>query len=152
METFTATGHSLLDPGYTSVLTWQALGNNDTLPKFTPDERVQIQEVRGSRYPYAFRRVIPLSLGTRDAFFFSVSFQAKLVECYTQPPDYLTEAELITLMEKHGIGTDASIPVHINNICIRNYVNVAAGRKLVPTSLGIVLVHGYQKVFFLSTR
>lgn len=76
--------------------------------------------------------------------------QAKLVECYTQPPDYLTEAELISLMEKHGIGTDASIPVHINNICIRNYVTVAAGRKLIPTSLGIVLVHGYQKVPLLS--
>lgn len=76
--------------------------------------------------------------------------QAKLVECYTQPPDYLTEAELITLMEKHGIGTDASIPVHINNICIRNYVTVAAGRKLIPTSLGIVLVHGYQKVSLIS--
>ena len=66
----------------------------------------------------------------------------------TSAPDYLSEAELITLMEKHGIGTDASIPTHINNICQRNYVTVTNGRRLVPTSLGIVLVHGYQKVSF----
>lgn len=30
--------------------------------------------------------------------------EVKLVEKQTKPPDYLTEAELITLMEKHGIG------------------------------------------------
>lgn len=45
METFTTNGHSLLEPGYTSILTWQALGNNDTLPKFIPGEKVIIQEV-----------------------------------------------------------------------------------------------------------
>jgi DNA topoisomerase-3 len=70
----------------------------------------------------------------------------KLDERHTSAPDYLTESELISLMEKHGIGTDASIPVHINNICERNYVKVDSGRRLTPTSLGIVLVHGYQKV------
>lgn len=45
MEIFTANGHSLIDPGYTSILTWQALGSNDTLPKFTVNEKVNIQEV-----------------------------------------------------------------------------------------------------------
>lgn len=30
--------------------------------------------------------------------------EVKLLEKQTSPPDYLTEAELITLMEKHGIG------------------------------------------------
>lgn len=72
--------------------------------------------------------------------------ETKLVDKQTSPPDYLTEAELITLMEKHGIGTDASIPVHMNNICQRNYVTIESGRRLVPTPLGIVLVHGYKKI------
>ncbi|CAG8633681.1 5722_t:CDS:2, partial [Racocetra fulgida] len=59
----------------------------------------------------------------------------KLVEGKTSPPDYLTESEVISL--KHGIGTDASIPVHIDNICQRNYVTVqGAARRLVPTNLG----------------
>lgn len=30
--------------------------------------------------------------------------EVKMLEKQTSPPDYLTEAELITLMEKHGIG------------------------------------------------
>jgi DNA topoisomerase-3 len=66
----------------------------------------------------------------------------------TKPPDYLTESELIGLMERNGIGTDASIPTHINNISKRNYVKLVknGGRRLVPTRLGIVLVQGYLRI------
>lgn len=36
--------------------------------------------------------------------------EVKLLEKQTSPPDYLTEAELITLMEKHGIGVSRPGP------------------------------------------
>ena len=50
-------------------------------------------------------------------------------------------------MEKLGIGTDASMAVHINNICERRYVTVEGiSRMLVPTNLGIVLIHGLSAI------
>lgn len=114
-ENFSTSSKTLVSPGYTAIMHWQALPKNElAAPQFDVDEELP--------------------------------FQVRLVECQTGPPEHLTESELITLMEKHGIGTDASIPVHINNICQRNYVSVNSGRRLVPTTLGIVLVHGYQKI------
>eukprot|EP00929_Paragymnodinium_shiwhaense_P013359 TRINITY_DN121220_c0_g1_i1.p1 TRINITY_DN121220_c0_g1~~TRINITY_DN121220_c0_g1_i1.p1 ORF type:complete len:858 (+),score=186.81 TRINITY_DN121220_c0_g1_i1:105-2678(+) len=64
----------------------------------------------------------------------------------TRPPPYLSESDLLGLMEKHGIGTDASMATHINNICERKYVELREGRRLAPTKLGISLVHGFQLV------
>lgn len=64
----------------------------------------------------------------------------------TTPPTYLTESELISKMEHHGIGTDASISTHIENILKRNYVELITGRKLKPSRLGLVLAQGYHLI------
>jgi DNA topoisomerase-3 len=50
-------------------------------------------------------------------------------------------------MEKHGIGTDASIPTHINNIIERQYVHVCdPGSSTCSHFLGLALVKGYCSI------
>jgi DNA topoisomerase-3 len=44
------------------------------------------------------------------------------------------------------LGTDASIPTHIENILKRNYCTLETGRRLVPSKLGLVLVQGYHLI------
>jgi DNA topoisomerase III len=45
-----------------------------------------------------------------------------MLEGQTGPPGYLTEPELIALMEANGIGTDATMAEHIAKIKEREYV------------------------------
>lgn len=76
----------------------------------------------------------------------------------TRPPAFLQEHELIELMDQNGVGTDASMATHVNNIVDRGYVVLCdetgvplrhprpgqprqTGRYLVPTPLGMALMH-----------
>ncbi|KAG9125830.1 DNA topoisomerase, partial [Ceratobasidium sp. 392] len=86
----------------------------------------------------------------------------------TTSPALLTEADLVTLMDKNGIGmsplpfylwqlktyqlgTDATIAQHIQTIIDRQYViarQEGATKYLVPSTLGIGLVEGYNRIGF----
>lgn len=69
------------------------------------------------------------------------------VQSYTEPPAHLTESELLTLMEAHAIGTDASMATHVSNVIKRGYVHLdEATRRLVPAPLGLALVHAYSEI------
>ncbi|CAI5441973.1 unnamed protein product [Caenorhabditis angaria] len=116
-EMFTVQGKQMIDAGFTSVMTWMAVDEESKIPQAILQKG-------------AILNLKDADLSARE----------------TSPPGYLTESELISLMEKHGIGTDASIPVHINTITQRNYVTVESGRRLVPTRLGQCLVRGYWRV------
>jgi DNA topoisomerase-3 len=75
-----------------------------------------------------------------------------LLEGATEPPQLLTEADLIALMDKHGIGTDATHADHIETVKHRNYIGVQANDKLVPGTLGIALCDGYDAMGFEMSK
>ncbi|KAI6653680.1 DNA topoisomerase 3-alpha [Oopsacas minuta] len=70
----------------------------------------------------------------------------ELVEGETTPPLLLKEADLIALMEKHGIGTDATHAEHIETIKSRRYVGVQQDGTFLPGMLGMGLVEGYDEI------
>jgi len=95
----------------------------------------------------------------------------ELREGQTSKPNYLTEADLVTLMDKNGIGTtspgwcsilrqvltssyvgtDATIAQHIQTVVDREYVverMEGAIKYLVPSTLGIGLIDGYNEIAF----
>ena len=87
------------------------------------------------------RTLPPLALGDRfkpDRF--------EVVAGKTTPPNLLSEVDLISLMDAHGIGTDATIATHIQTIQDRNYVNREPTGLFVPTQLGLALTNAYTSL------
>ena len=108
--------------------------------------------------------VIPLEEG----MFFPIT-DAYVESCATKPPRFLQEHELIELMDKNRIGTDASMATHVSNIVDRGYVVLCdetgdplrpprppipgrprpprqIGRYLVPTPLGSGLIDLFGEI------
>lgn len=77
-------------------------------------------------------RMIPTSLTMKDG--------------QTNPPQLISEVELISLMDRNGIGTDATIAQHITTILDRNYAEKDGNQRFSPTKLGIALVEGYNSM------
>ncbi|XP_018404081.1 PREDICTED: DNA topoisomerase 3-alpha isoform X1 [Cyphomyrmex costatus] len=75
-----------------------------------------------------------------------------MVEEKTSAPSLLTEAELIALMDKHGIGTDATHAEHIDTIKSRQYVGLTDTQHFMPGKLGIGLVMGYDNMGFQMSK
>lgn len=74
-----------------------------------------------------------------------------LKESQTEAPQLLTEADLIALMEKHGIGTDATHAEHIETIKDRSYVYYEQNR-FIPAEIGLGLVEGYDSMGYAMSK
>ncbi|BFZ03791.1 hypothetical protein BsWGS_06828 [Bradybaena similaris] len=70
----------------------------------------------------------------------------------TSAPPLLTEADLIALMEKHGIGTDATHADHIETVKSRMYVGLRPDGRFVPGHLGMGLVEGYDSMGYEMSK
>jgi len=100
-------------------------------------------------YPYDKWTTKPLPSFTVGEMFMPTI--CELREGATTAPSLLTEADLVGLMDKNGIGTDATIAQHIETIIKREYVmpRMEGGTKyLVPSTLGIGLIEGYNLIGF----
>ena len=149
--TFTLQGKEMVSPGFLSVLLHKQYGDDDegegeddeeegVIPEFIKDEVIPLVA------PTSKNESSKVSVTAAAASGGMVRASLNIKERMTTAPGYLTESELIGKMEKHGIGTDASIPTHIQNIQNRNYCTLESGRRLVPSKLGLVLVQGYHLI------
>mmetsp|Transcript_6890 Transcript_6890/g.19941 ORF Transcript_6890/g.19941 Transcript_6890/m.19941 type:complete len:878 (+) Transcript_6890:797-3430(+) len=146
---FYLAGKELVSPGFLKILLHKEYGDDAdkdddddneevcTLPEFKKGEVIQIFKTKSDSSSSAKVNVVASA-----AVWGSLDVKEKM----TTAPGYITESELIGMMEKHGIGTDASIPTHIENIQKRNYVRLETGRRLIPNKLGLVLCQGYHQI------
>eukprot|EP00116_Pleurobrachia_bachei_P002261 sb/3462523/ len=72
----------------------------------------------------------------------------EMVDGQTTAPPLLSESDLIGLMERHGIGTDATHAEHIETIKTRSYVGLTPDKRFIPGQLGMGLVDGYDSMTF----
>uniref|UniRef100_A0A7S2LTZ7 DNA topoisomerase n=2 Tax=Leptocylindrus danicus TaxID=163516 RepID=A0A7S2LTZ7_9STRA len=152
---FSIAGKELVTPGFLAIMMHKQYGDEHepveglregvedeeerALPEFSVGEAIPIS-IGGSSNTRVSSNVkmAPSSSGSRASL--------SIKELMTTKPSYLTESELISRMEKHGIGTDASISTHIENILKRNYAELMPGRRIAPTKLGLVLCQGYHLI------
>ncbi|KAB5570220.1 DNA topoisomerase [Coniochaeta sp. 2T2.1] len=81
--------------------------------------------------------------------------EAMMTEGRTSPPNYLTEADLLALMDANGIGTDATMAEHIKKILDREYAythqtseGARSVKVFIPSALGCALIEGFDRMNF----
>ena len=151
---FKISGKQIVSPGFLAIMLHKQYGDEREEGMRLDDEDEDEDEKELPSFTQGER--IPVSIGNTTSRAVSSNVSVATVsnsrasillkESMTTKPSYLTESELMSRMEKHGIGTDASISTHIENILKRNYAELITGRKIAPSKLGLVLCQGYHLI------
>ncbi|KAL7548997.1 hypothetical protein ACHAWF_012271 [Thalassiosira exigua] len=146
---FTIGGKELVAPGFLAIMLYRRYGDEGEEGRSDDKENEEEKKLpdftEGDEYVLFFtssKKSDKVTVTPASGKFCTLDVKERM----TTPPTYLTESELISRMEKNGIGTDASISTHIENIQKRNYVELISGRKLKPSKLGLVLAQGYHLI------
>jgi len=89
---------------------------------------------------YPYEEVEERALPKVDEGAIAVVVEARAERRETKPPPRMTESELLALMKKYGIGTDATMQDHIHTNIARGYM-VIEKRKCIPTKLGMAFAN-----------
>lgn len=76
-------------------------------------------------------------------------YKGEMKEGKTTAPKHMTETELISLMDKNSIGTDATIADHIEKIIERGYIvkkKKSNIEYIIPSVLGMNLINGFNSL------
>lgn len=84
---------------------------------------------------YPFERWNNKTIGNYERNEMFVPDKVSVISGKTQAPPLLNESDLISLMDKHGIGTDATHADHIEKIKERKYVGMKNNKFFIPTML-----------------
>lgn len=67
-------------------------------------------------------------------------------------PVFVIAADLVALMDKYGIGTDATHAEHIETIKARQYAALNDDGRFIPGYIGLALVDGYDRMGYAMSK
>jgi DNA topoisomerase-3 len=115
-EEFTSSGFTLTHEGFLEIYPLDNF-QETTIPKFNIGEKIKLNK----------------------------NADICLKTSKTAPPSYLTESELISLMDRYGIGTDSTIHEHIKHVAERGY-STQIKSMFKPTLIGSALIKAYRHI------